>query len=136
MDWLLQALIIFGMFVLRLGVPLAITVAVGYWLHRLDAKWQAEAQAQQEAFLAQQEDRANPEIEILKVIKEPCWVTKGCPETIYKQCPAYRQPNIPCWMARFRVEEIIPSKCYQCTLFSRRQAKKYFSQDAKHNRGD
>ena len=43
MDWW-QAAIIFGMFVVRLAIPLVITVLVGYWLHRLDARWQAEAQ--------------------------------------------------------------------------------------------
>jgi hypothetical protein len=32
------------MFVLRLGVPLLITVALAYGLKRLDAKWQAEAE--------------------------------------------------------------------------------------------
>jgi hypothetical protein len=44
MDWLLGVVVITGMFVLRLGVPLAITLAVGYLHRRLDAKWQAEAQ--------------------------------------------------------------------------------------------
>lgn len=135
MDWLLQTVIIFGMFVLRLAVPLAIVLLVGYWLRRLDARWQAEAQAQREARLARQAT-AQPEIELLKVIKEPCWVIKACPETVYRQCPAYHNPDIPCWMARFRVEEIIPAKCYRCTLFSQRQAEKYLSQDGKRNQGE
>ena len=46
MDWWWQGAIILGMFLLRLAVPLAITLLVGYLLHRLDARWQAEAQAQ------------------------------------------------------------------------------------------
>jgi hypothetical protein len=49
LDWLLQTAIIVGMFILRLGIPLAITVFVGYCLRRLDDKWQAEAQARQAA---------------------------------------------------------------------------------------
>ena len=48
MDALLQTAIIVGMFTLRLGIPLAITLLVGYWLRRLDNKWQAEAKARQE----------------------------------------------------------------------------------------
>ena len=48
MDGLLQTVIIVGMFILRLGIPLIITLLVGYWLRRLDNKWQAEAKARQE----------------------------------------------------------------------------------------
>ena len=43
-EWLLLPMII-GMFILRFGVPLAITLAVGHWLCRLDARWQAEVKA-------------------------------------------------------------------------------------------
>ena len=48
MDGLLQVAIIVGMFILRLGVPLLITLLVAYWLRRLDGKWEAEARARQE----------------------------------------------------------------------------------------
>ena len=48
MDGLLQVAIVVGMFILRLGVPLLITLLVAYWLRRLDKKWQAEAQTRQE----------------------------------------------------------------------------------------
>lgn len=125
MDWLLQTVIILGMFVLRLGVPLAITLAVGYWLRRLDAKWQAEAQAQREAELSQQQAPLDAEIKRPEVTKEPCWVIKACPEAVYQQCPAYSQPHLPCWLARFRAGGMLPARCYRCTLFSQRQTKKY-----------
>jgi hypothetical protein len=124
-DWLLQAIAIFGMFVLRLGVPLAITLAVGYWLRRLDAKWQAEAQARWKANQAQREAKIEPQTELVKVIQGPCWVLKGCPETVYPQCPAYHHSDIPCWLAWFQAERAIPARCYRCTLFSPRQAEKY-----------
>ena len=48
MDGLLQVAVIVGMFILRLGVPLLITLLVAYWLRRLDGKWEAEARARQE----------------------------------------------------------------------------------------
>jgi len=48
MDGLLQVAVIVGMFILRLGVPLLITLLVAYWLRRLDSKWEAEARARQE----------------------------------------------------------------------------------------
>jgi hypothetical protein len=46
MDWWWQAAIIFGLFMLRLAVPLAMVLLVGYCLRRLDERWQAEALAQ------------------------------------------------------------------------------------------
>ena len=45
MEASLQVLAVVGMFILRLGVPLVITLMVGYWLRQLDARWQAEALA-------------------------------------------------------------------------------------------
>ncbi len=123
MDWLWQTVIIVGMFILRLGAPLAITLAVGYWLRRLDAKWQAEATAWQATDLAQREIEVEPalEIEMARVIEPPCWVIKECPQSLYAQCPAYRFPDLPCWMARYRVDNCLPAKCYTCELFSPRQ---------------
>lgn len=58
MDQLLEVAVITGMFVLRLGVPLAITLAVGYLLRRLDAKWRAEAETQWKANTATRGDTA------------------------------------------------------------------------------
>jgi hypothetical protein len=43
-EWL-QVPIAIGMFILRLSVLFGVILAVGYWLRRLDAKWQAEAKA-------------------------------------------------------------------------------------------
>ena len=57
MDGLLQTAIIVGMFFLRLGVPLLITLLVAYWLRRLDDKWQAEARARQETEAIQIEEK-------------------------------------------------------------------------------
>jgi hypothetical protein len=48
MDGLLQIAVIVGMFILRLGVPLLITLLVAYWLRRLDGKWEAQARARQQ----------------------------------------------------------------------------------------
>lgn len=45
MESLPNLFLLIGMFLLRLGVPFLVTVAIGYMLKRLDAKWQAEADA-------------------------------------------------------------------------------------------
>jgi hypothetical protein len=124
MDALLQILAVVGMFILRLGVPLAITLAVGYWLRRLDAKWQAEALARKaDTALARQEAGAVPVIEIFKVIEQPCWVLKNCPQDAFTGCPAHQHPDLPCWLARLRNEGRLPQPCYRCELFTAGQVR-------------
>jgi hypothetical protein len=43
MEWLFGVGVMAGMLVLRLAVPVALMLAVTYGLHRLDARWQAQA---------------------------------------------------------------------------------------------
>lgn len=119
MDWWLQVAIILGMFILRLGVPLLITLAIGYWLRRLDARWQAEALAQREANRLEHQEATEPALKGVNGIEQPCWVLKGCPETVRARCPAFRQPEAPCWLVRLRVEGRLPAGCYACELFAR-----------------
>ena len=39
MQWLQGVVAVVLMLLLRVAVPVAITVAIGYVLHRLDARW-------------------------------------------------------------------------------------------------
>jgi hypothetical protein len=107
-----EILVIVGMFMLRLGVPLAITLAVGYWLRRLDARWQAEALAQWE------QEKTPAELASLKTTEQPCWEIKRCDEGSRAQCPACKLLDIPCWVARLRATSRLPRECYNCELFS------------------
>ncbi len=119
MDWLLGVPVIVGMFVLRLGVPLAIILGVGYLWRRLDAKWQAEAFAKWEA--SQPQEKLAAEAQRLQAGKQPCWSLKGCDESVRASCAASTQPHLPCWLARRRSEGRLPAECYNCGLFSLRQ---------------
>lgn len=127
MTTLMDVLLVVGMFLLRIGVPLLITLALGYALSRLDARWQAEADA---ARRAEQAARRQPTPGLLwprptmaasalstEIAGAPCWSVKGCGETQRQACPAFRQPSLPCWMARWRTEGAIPSGCPDCTLY-------------------
>lgn len=119
MDWLFGVPVIVGMFVLRLGVPLLITLGVGYLWRRLDAKWQAEAQLKQE--LDQALDKAAAEPGLLDKAAQPCWSAKECDASVRANCAAPKQPNIPCWLARRRSEGGLPAECYNCDYFTLRQ---------------
>ena len=120
MDWLPEAAVIVGMFALRLGVPLAITLTVGYLLRRLDAKWQAQAWEQWEA--SQSQEQVIAEAKRLQAdMEQPCWSLKGCDETARAQFAAPQQLDIPCWLARRRSEGRLPAECYNCAQFSLRK---------------
>jgi hypothetical protein len=119
MDWLQETAIIVGMFLLRLGVPLAITLAVAYFLRRLDAKWQTETWERWEA--GQSQEKLIAEAKRFQAGKQPCWSLKGCAESVRASCPAYKQSDIPCWLARRRSEGKLPAQCYNCAQFSLRQ---------------
>jgi hypothetical protein len=43
MNWPQGVAIVVGMLLLRLAVPVAISFAAGYALHRLDVRWHPEA---------------------------------------------------------------------------------------------
>jgi hypothetical protein len=45
MEWLLGVITVGGMLVLRLAVPVAITVTLAYFVRRLDAKWHVPVEA-------------------------------------------------------------------------------------------
>ena len=118
MDWLFGVPVIVGMFVLRLGVPLLITLGVGYLWRRLDAKWQAEAQQKE---LSQALEKAAAEPGLVEKAAQPCWSAKDCEESVRANCAASKFPNIPCWLARRRSEGGLPAECYNCDQFTLRQ---------------
>lgn len=48
MEWALGTGVVLGMFLLRLMVPVLVTVALSFALHRLDAKWHRDEGGQPE----------------------------------------------------------------------------------------
>jgi len=109
MDGVLETLVIIGMFVLRLGVPFLIVLAVGYLLRRLDTRWEAEAQA---------EAQMRREMEASQQV--PCWEEKGCPPEDYTLCPGYQYSHLPCWLARLRAQSRLPADCPDCPRYAPR----------------
>lgn len=97
-------LVVLG-FVLRLGVPLGLTVLLAWWLRRLDARWQAEGEATRAR-------RARK-----PALATPCWETRGCPPERRAACPAAARPETPCWQVfRDPGGELRPV-CLECNVF-------------------
>jgi hypothetical protein len=140
---LMDLLVLVGMFALRFGVPLLIVIGIGYLLKRLDRRWEAEAWEQQRAAQAAARLAARPGIpkrapvsQLPFVIPPPpdmrqqpglvaappasrCWDIRGCAESVRSKCVAPRNPELPCWQARFDAEGQIPEECVGCQIFQR-----------------
>jgi hypothetical protein len=89
--------------VLRFGVPVLGTMAVIYFLRRLDARWQAEAVEEAQA------------AELFPKLR--CWVLNDCPEERRAKCPAYAQQGIPCWQVYRDGNGRLRNECLGCDVF-------------------
>lgn len=89
---------------LRLGLPLAATALMVWLLQQLDARWQAEAERQQ---------RATPRV----VARVPCWEIRQCPPESRATCPAYAQPDLPCWQVFRDRQGRLAEACLSCQVF-------------------
>jgi len=52
--------------------------------------------------------------------KEPCWVIMGCSRLVYPDCPAFQNPQKPCWEHdSTKCEELIGigKECKDCKFF-------------------
>jgi hypothetical protein len=109
-----EVLAIVGFFLLRLGVPVAVTIGLAWALRRLDARWQAEAEVERRQALSVEIASAT-----LKPFasEKPCWEQRNCPPGKRAHCPAYSHASLPCWLARREVEGALPEPCYGCGIF-------------------
>jgi hypothetical protein len=105
--------LLFG-FILRIGIPLGLTLGVGWYLHRLDARWREEAEQNEakrgQRIFIESADRIQS--------SERCWQYYDCPKDQLKSCPAFRQTDTPCWEV-FRLNGSLNMKCQKCAYRNR-----------------
>jgi len=85
---------------LRLAVPIAITALLIFFLRKLDAYWQAEAQL------------AEPAAQDIN-----CWEIKGCSPEQRENCVATKS-NIPCWQVKRLPNGYLRDECLSCEVFT------------------
>lgn len=90
---------------LRIGIPVLVTVGIFFLLRRLDERWQAEARA----------------LPVLNTNQKPCWEAKACSAEKQKACPAYAKSNVPCWQVFRAKDGVLKETCLGCDVF--RQAR-------------
>ena len=85
--------------VLRLALPIAVTLVLIYFLRKLDARWQLEA-----------------ELQPAPVQKPECWKIKDCSPEQRRECPAFSAPR-PCWQVFRLPNGYLREKCMSCKVF-------------------
>ncbi len=85
----------------RLALPILVTVLVIVFLRRLDSHWQSEA-------------RFAP----IKVEKPECWKIRECTPSQRKVCPAVKSP-MPCWQVFRASNGYLREQCLTCDVLSR-----------------
>lgn len=104
MDEIFLTIYVLIGFLLRIGVPLGLTLAIGWYLRRLDARWREEARHEYQ--VAHRDPRILP-------AQQRCWQFFGCSEDLRAKCPAYLDQDKPCWEV-FRLNGAIRNKCRNC----------------------
>ena len=112
-----QSLLVGALFFIRLGIPLAVTALVIWVLHRLDLRWQTQAD-RDAATCAQATLTAQAASGSRAIIDQPCWEYKACAPAKRERCPAYHQTALHCWLARLRAEGRLPGACRCCPIFT------------------
>lgn len=108
---LANSLIVLGMFLLRIGVPVAITLAFGYWLEK---KLRPPEQSQENGTI---QPEITPRTRSSKIIQLHCWDLKHCEGAKRAQCAASRHPDLPCWLALQVEGEKVREECFTCGLY-------------------
>jgi hypothetical protein len=135
---------VIGMFLLRVGVPLGITVGMVFLLKRLDRRWEMEARAERKAgkvveqpigvpaapskrtpspelpFVpppAVPDRRIQPGVAAGQVVQPGLSVKSS--RTEKAMCSAPQNADKPCWQVRFDAEGQIPEECVGCDIFQR-----------------
>lgn len=111
--------VLVGLFALRCILPLAITLAFGFLMNRLVDRWQAE-EAESHEDVPEVEPSVPDSLGGIKLpaVTIPCWVFNNCEESKRHDCAAYKQPGIPCFLARLQSEGKMPSDCPDCEMYA------------------
>ena len=100
MDTLTSMLVFLAGVLIRLVVPLSLTALVVFFLRKLDARWQAEAELEKKML-------ANDEA--------PCWREQGLSMDRIAQMSA--ASGKPCWQIKRLPNGYLREECLDCDVF-------------------
>ncbi|MBI4791116.1 MAG: hypothetical protein HY782_29140 [Chloroflexi bacterium] len=120
---IIDALVVAGMFVVRIGLPLAVMFAAAYWLRdRLelqDANSGRRAENSRVIPFPNPAKKTAPPVATAR--SERCWEATKCDAARRAQCAAYKQPDLPCWLALQVGEGKLREECFNCAQYTKLQ---------------
>jgi hypothetical protein len=90
--------------VIRIALPVAVTLIAVWVLSRLDKRWQKETDA-------------NPNLVVAGPRNPGCWDTHNCSAEDRAKCTAYSHPETPCWQIRRDQRGFLQETCLGCEVF-------------------
>ena len=112
------ALVIFGLFMLRIGIPLLVLLGLGYLYERMAAKRDKEARinmpplSNTTSVSSRTTNKAGYSAQ-----RVPCWEVKQCTPEQMAQCSVPKRQEVPCWLTRQLVEGALPELCLDCEIY-------------------
>lgn len=88
---------------LRLAIPILLTVLLVAFLRRLDVSWREEAQRNQGKYELAEGQKS-------------CYEMKGCSVEEMSSCEAVRA-SMPCWQAKREANGYMAEECLNCQVF-------------------
>lgn len=111
MQEFMDSLIILLLILLRIGLPLGLTLLVGRWLER-KLRLPTDEERPHVGTRLVRSDRS------MRVNPLHCWDIAHCTPTERAQCAAYRRPDLPCWLAIQVEGSKVRQECFTCELYS------------------
>ena len=96
--------VLFGL-LLRIGVPLGITILLVWWLRRLDTRWQKESAREMAKYALKKPRNAG------------CWKVNGCSPEKRAACKAFARQETPCWQVFRNEDGKLRESCLGCQVF-------------------
>ena len=119
---IIDGFVIAGMFLVRIGLPLAIMFAAAYWLRgKLELQTNSGQRTGNSRIIpfGKLGQKAAPALPT--VADGHCWEIMNCDATGRAQCAAFKQPDLPCWLALQVGEGKLREKCFTCALYTKVQ---------------
>jgi hypothetical protein len=103
MDSIYAYLMVAAGILVRLGIPVALTILLVEILRRLDDHWQQEGEA------------STPVL----AVNTRCWEIHNCSSENRASCQAYTHPETPCWQVFRNREGLLREECLGCQVFEK-----------------
>lgn len=108
MEELMPIFTLFIGVLLRVGVPVVLTLALILVFKYFDALWKRDAALR----------KSERPLLSTQVRNTGCWEVNGCSEEGRSRCPAYANPDIPCWQVFRNKNGQLKERCLGCGVFA------------------